>query len=86
MPVTDGMAPMPGLPRYGLADDLNGLRSTRVRKYRQPWIGLMSLLTMPNIDWSTSMATRKTKNSNIFVGDYEPGLPDLHWRGLHCAL
>lgn len=50
----------------------------------QPWIGLMSLLTMPNIDWLED--GNPQDEEQYWWAIMSPGYPDLHWRAAYIVL
>ncbi|MEZ4733940.1 MAG: SH3 domain-containing protein [Caldilineaceae bacterium] len=50
----------------------------------QPWIGLMSLLTMPNIDWLAD--GNPEDEEQYWWAIMRPGYPDLHWRAAYIVL
>ncbi len=50
----------------------------------QPWIGLMSLLTMPNIDWLED--GNPEDEEQYWWAIMKPGYPDLHWRAAYIVL
>ncbi|MBX3012034.1 MAG: SH3 domain-containing protein [Caldilineaceae bacterium] len=50
----------------------------------QPWIGLMSLLTMPNIDWLED--GNPQDEEQYWWAIMSPAYPDLHWRAAYIVL
>ncbi len=50
----------------------------------QPWIGLMSMLTMPNIDWLED--GNPEDEEQYWWAIMKPGYPDLYWRAAYIVL